>query len=551
MIVNNRIISSILLIIALQKKRMNFRKVAEILRNFEANLFSTYYIILGVKVMINSEIEQKRLKVFFLIFVIVAFVGMAFTPLLDEDEGMYAEAARHMLETGDWVEIQVNGETRYDKPPLAIWMEAVSMGVLGYNEFAVRLPSFLSFLVFLYLSYTYAKRKEGDSFASGLVMILASTFFLQLLGKAALTDNLLNLTVTASFIFFERFYEGRARKYQLLFYVMLGLGFLTKGPLAWVVPGACILVFLLIRKDLKFIVKLFSLVGVGLMLFIPAFWFWPAYKASGDFLITDFFIQHNLSRFSKTMESHGGAWWYYFPVLLAFIAPFLHGLNFRFFKEFFKRENNLMSIWFLLVFILFSFSGTQLPHYLLVAYFPLIWILLKANGNKVSVLLPDQIFKIQMLFLGLPWIALRFGHHISDQYVREMLNSLHDVFDKSYYLIMFALLAVNFVFLFFYKKTGWISLLIFTMSCSLFIFSYSRLQQGFVKQTGEWLRNYEGEIYMTDHYNPSLSFYARKVIPISKDRTEKGLYFLRSDKLKNEGEILFKGGGFVLIRKEE
>lgn len=100
----------------------------------------------------DKEIQQKFFSYTLFVLVVLLIcrlIANYFFPLFDTTESRYAEIARKMLETGNWVTLQQDyGVPFWAKPPLSIWLSAFFMQLLGVNEFAVRLPGLCSLLVF-------------------------------------------------------------------------------------------------------------------------------------------------------------------------------------------------------------------------------------------------------------------------------------------------------------------------------------------------------------------------------------------------------------------
>lgn len=500
--------------------------------------------------MIKSEKNrQLSFLVFLGVFLVISLFGAFNTPLFDEDEGFFAEAARKMVETGDYIKIQVNGEERYDKPALFFWMEAISMQVFGINEFAVRLPSFICFILLGIYLFRFVRKTFGLEKARLSAAILIGILQFQLLSKAAVTDNLLNLCLVAGLFHYLAFTKSRFKKDLRLFYIFLGLGFLTKGPVAWVIPALVILPYHIVRKEWKAFLKLIDPIGLLLWLLIPLIWFYPAFKSSGEFMIIDFFLKHNLGRFSETMESHGGQLWYYVPVLFLAFIPFTHFFNKKLFRSFLKGENLFFTLWFGLTFLLFSFSKTQLPHYITYGYIPLIILMVKNHSESASMGFKIQIVLLILIFITLPLLITHFSFSTEKVFLNELLLEVPQVFGLWYYVFQCTLLILLLVFIPKSFQNFYVLLSLFIASTALFMSHYGNLQQGFVKEAGLTLRESDEEVYMTNHYNPSLSFYAQQTAEMAKGFEAGKLYFISIDKFKaEEMELLSKGSGFVLVR---
>lgn len=460
--------------------------------------------------MVKIELSfEKSIYALVAVYVLISILGMGYTPLFDEDEGFFAEASRQMLAIGDYIGISVNGEQRYDKPALFFWFTAISLKTIGLNELGARLPSFAFFLLSLFLVFRFTKKYFSERVAIVSIIIAICMLQFQVLSRAAVSDNLLNLLVSASLFSFYNFFEKRKTCSLFWLYTFAGLGFLTKGPLAFVVIFGVILLFLILSKNFHLLLKLLNPLYILWAVLIPFPWFYLAYLKSGDFLFTDFFIKHNLGRFSQTMESHGGFLWYYFPVILLSFIPFSHLLFSGIRNLKINNKNIFLVIWALLPFVLFSFSKTQLPHYIAIGYFPLIMLISQTKNLNFNAIYIQMAFMV-LLFLLAPTLIKHL--EIKDTNVINMLKKSNVIFDTKYIWIMLAMFILINMLHFTKKRTILGSLIIYSLAVSFFMYKYGLLQQGFVKETGLKLRNSKTEIFMKDHYNPSLSFYARRVI---------------------------------------
>ena len=136
-----------------------------------------------VKELLSRFKAQQSFILFLCLYILASFIGMYYTPLFDEDEGFFAEAARHLLATSDYITVTVNGELRYDKPALFFWFTALSMKIFGQNEFAVRLPSFIFFLCLLRLLYHFGKKYLSQNAAQNAIIITISLVQFQVLSR--------------------------------------------------------------------------------------------------------------------------------------------------------------------------------------------------------------------------------------------------------------------------------------------------------------------------------------------------------------------------------
>src|SRR5919108_4602198 len=172
-------------------------------------------------------------------------------PLFDVDEGAFSQATLEMFERGDFLSTYLNGEPRYDKPILVYWLQAAAVTLAGPSEWAFRLPSALCATLWAWFTYLFAKRYYGSERAAFAAALLASSFGVFIIGRAATADALLNVLIAASmFAAWQHLSTGR-RGWLYATHAAIGLGVLAKGPVALLVPFATTLLYCWLRRDLK------------------------------------------------------------------------------------------------------------------------------------------------------------------------------------------------------------------------------------------------------------------------------------------------------------
>lgn len=480
---------------------------------------------------------------FIVVYILLCLIGMYHTPLFDEDEGFFAEAARNMLRTGEYVEIKVNGEWRYDKPPLFMWLEVICFRFFGITQFSARLPSYLAFLAHLVLLYSFVKKEISYEKAFISVLVGSGILQFQILSKAAVVDNLLNLFIALSMCAIFDFYKSGSKRKMYYFWIGIGLAFLTKGPIGFL-PLCIFSLFLLFKRDYSFFLKVLNYRGVILSTIILFPWFYLAFQKTGKYFLYDIFIKHNLGRFTYTMENHGGSIFYYVPILFISFLPFLH-----LFKN--LKNNRLkddrtlfLTTWCVFVFVFFSFSKTQLPHYISYCYFPLIVLLINGKVKDLNWLYIQLAF-IYLLFLCLPFLAEQITKNTSNSYVRNLLSNSSVTFNDFYlaFVLLFAMLSIAF------RKSIIVLTLLFIGCFSFVLNRYAHLQQGFVLKAAKLIPQ-NSQVWMLDHYNPSLSFYLDQSIPIANGLPNSRSYvFLTVNRLPNpQYDIIESENGMALVR---
>ncbi len=320
--------------------------------------------------------------------VIVVLGALLFVPFLghvhlfDWDEINFAECAREMIVSKDYLRAQIDFQPFWEKPPLFIWMQAMSMTVFGVNEFAARFPNALMGIITLCTLYHVGKRVVNEKMAIWWVLIYAATWLPHFYFKSGIIDP------TFNFFIFVAFYQVHLLKFDnkskkilhaLLCGIFLGLAVMTKGPVAILVAMLSFIVYVVVNKGLwgyKIVDLLWIIAGV-LMVF--GVWFILLIMAYGMHYFQWFFnefITYQIRLFSTEDADHGGPFFYHFLVLLIGCFPAAAFL-FQYTRK--RTTDNepardftrWMWILFWVVLLLFSIVKTKIVHYSSLCYFPL------------------------------------------------------------------------------------------------------------------------------------------------------------------------------------
>ncbi|MEH6562647.1 MAG: glycosyltransferase family 39 protein [Marinobacter sp.] len=193
---------------------------------------------------------SKRFNVWLLILAAVLvsrFIGMAFFPFADTTEPRYAEIARLMAETGDWITPWFEpGVPFWGKPPLSFWAQAAAIKVFGVSEFSLRFPSWLATLAMVWLVWRLAKQLWTVQVAQWSCLVFATMALTYISAGAVMTDAFLALGTTLTLISFCLVMSGERGAWRWLFFLGLVIGLLSKGPLALVLIGIPIMLWLLL-----------------------------------------------------------------------------------------------------------------------------------------------------------------------------------------------------------------------------------------------------------------------------------------------------------------
>ncbi len=213
----------------------------------------------------------------------------AILPLMDKTEARYAEIARIMYETNDWITPQIDyGVPFWAKPPLNTWLSALSMKVFGVNEFAVRFPAFILCLLIVFILSKTIKDKGLGLFLSAFVMFTLPQFLLH--AGVVSTDTSLLLAITLIMVgFWKQINDSKKNVWGYLMFVGVGIGLLAKGPIVIILTAPSIFIWVLWFKEWKNIfTRIPWLLGIPIMLLIAVPWYILAESKTEGFL--DYFI---------------------------------------------------------------------------------------------------------------------------------------------------------------------------------------------------------------------------------------------------------------------
>lgn len=332
------------------------------------------------------------------------------TGLIDETEPLFAEAARQMVVTNDWITPYFNGDTRFDKPPLIYWLMGLAYRLIGVNEWGARLPSALSAITltslgFYVLYYWERQPRKVRSENSPLLtedleaiprvsrpqISLAPWIGAALIalnpetiawGRIGVSDMLLTgCMCSALFAFFRGYAEEHPRikfKWYLAFYCLVAFAILAKGPVGIVLPALIIGSFILYLGNWREMwQEMRPLQGLCLIVMIALPWYILVTLANGQAYIDSFFGYHNFQRFTQVVNRHSAPWYFYFLVVAIGFMPWsiylpaaiarLSVLQ----RTYWRRQprwNQLglfAGFWFICIFGFFTIAVTKLPSYVL------------------------------------------------------------------------------------------------------------------------------------------------------------------------------------------
>lgn len=313
---------------------------------------------------------------------ILAFVVFYLLPLMIHglwipDETRYAQIGQDMLHSGNWVAPHFMGLRYFEKPIAGYWMIAIGQAVFGDNLFGVRIASALSTGLSVWLVWLIAGRLWRDPrkhFASTLIYMS----FGLVAGQAgyANLDPQFTFWVNLSLVAVWFAFDSSTRRARLCAWAVLGLacgmGFMTKGFLAWLLPVLIAVPYALWQRRIKEVLSYGPLaILVAVAICLP--WALAIHHQEPDFWQFFFWNEH-IRRFSAANAQHTQPWWFYLPILLAASLPWAALLPNTLIDACKQRREPLtgfLLLWLLLPLAIFSLSKGKLPTYIMPCLLPL------------------------------------------------------------------------------------------------------------------------------------------------------------------------------------
>ena len=487
------------------------------------------------------------------------FMNLGGWPLFDVDEGAFSGATTEMLANGNYISTFIYGAPRFDKPILIYWLQALSVNAFGHSEWAFRLPSALASSLWVWVVFVFARPRLGETPAALVAAMLCLSLACWGIAHFASADALLNLFLALTFVDMYRYWEQPSPRKLRRVYVWIALGLLTKGPVAVLVPMASGLLFFASTGRLQqFLRALFNPAGWALLLLIAAPWYVAIYLQQGQGFIDGFILKHNVSRFTNTFEGHGGNIFYYVPVLLLMLLPFT-GLLIQLLR---KRPliaadtlERYCWITFGFVFVFFSLSGTQLPHYLLYGFTPLLLLLCTQTNqlhSKTLALAPALILPV--LFLLLPELLNYGATQMDNAHQQAMLMAATESANLSYRLLSIAGAIATAGLVFFNRSALWQRLVAAGLIQALVLAwavlpLLAEIQQQPIKDAAAMAAKKSGPLVLWKAHFPSFVTYTQRAVerraPKSGDVV---LTRLQHQSKLAAHDVLFNANGIVLVQ---
>ena len=368
----------------------------------------------------NDTPSRLPLNRIVLVLLLVAFAVIWFTPLgmrhlIPSDEGRYAEMAREMFVTGDWITPRYNGYKYFEKPPLQTWLNALTFAWFGIGEWQARLYTALaSFAGVLLVGFTGARLFNPLSGFLAAVVLACSPYW-NLMGHFNALDMGLAFWMALSLcalLLAQRpgLRPAAVRGWMWVCWAAMAFAVLSKGLVGVILPGAVLVLYTLIARDWALWKRLYLVSGIVIFFAIATPWFVLVQQRNPEFF-NFFFIVQQFRRYLTPEQNRPGPFYYFVPVLLVGFLPWLsvawqsvrHALRM-------PRQPNgfspmlVLLIWSAFIFLFFSASHSKLISYVL----PVAPALALIIGAYLPLLGADR-FRRHLLGYLVFFVAAAFG----------------------------------------------------------------------------------------------------------------------------------------------
>ena len=302
---------------------------------------------------------------------VLFLAGLGGSTLWDQDEAKYTQVAREILHTGDPITLHVNRTPWFVHPPLYMWLQAATGWAFGFSEFTARVWSAVFGVIGILVTYLLGRMlfNRRTALLGAIVLMTMFQYFAQ--SRLAIFDVVLVAFMLLAFYAFVRSIRESAPRLRVWAFVWAGLGTLTKGPIALLLPAMAAAAFLWSRQDLHRWREIPWRTGLLVYALIALPWYVAEFIRHGWPFVRTVIGYYTLTRFLGVVEGQAGPWWYYGPVFGLGAFPwttfFLAMIPYHATR--WKHEGSrVVLLWCGITVAFYSLAGTKLPNYVLPVY---------------------------------------------------------------------------------------------------------------------------------------------------------------------------------------
>lgn len=462
--------------------------------------------------------SNNKLLIIGIASVLVFFANIWGSSIYILDEAKNATCAREMLIEGDLITPTFNYELRTDKPPLHYYFMMTAYKLFGVNEFAARFFSAICGCLTVLLTFFFTRKLLNESVAFYSSMALLASLQVAVQFHLAVPDPYLILLINLSLFSFLTGFSLNQPKYFYLSFIAMGFAVLAKGPVAIVLPGAVVFLFLLFTKQLtwKNILYIKPFAGIALLLAICLPWYLAVHFKTGGAWTEGFFLKHNIERFSKPMEAHGGPFFLPYLFIILGLLPFSVFVVQALKNSWVNRQKPILVFAMIVVGVFgtfFAVSSTKLPSYP-APCFPFMAVILGAFLDSEHFKKRNWHIKTSYYVFAVLLTAIPVGIYIALSQEKYLSHISHVAFG------FVPATLVSYLTVYFYHKSNWqksfwamvISFWCVTLPFFYFAFPIVDRENPVVSSLNSIVSFSNTTVVSYKAFNPSYSFYLKKPI---------------------------------------
>ncbi len=335
-----------------------------------------------------AQVSHGRAIAMLVVVALLSFLpGFFQIPPIDRDEARFAQATKQMVESGDYVDIRFQNESRYKKPVGIYWLQAAVVKTASRiggeevltNIWLYRLPSLFGAIGSVLLTYWVALAFVTRRTALLASVMMATCVLLGVEARLAKTDAMLLLTVLAAMGAMARVYLARLRDpaappgwaLPAIFWTAMAAGFLLKGPLILMFAGLTAVTLAIVDRSARWLLALRPVSGLFWMILLVMPWFVAIVVRAGDLFFTESLGNDMLAKVASSQEAHGAPPGIYFLLFWVTFWPgaVLAGMAVPALWRAWRQPGaKFLLAWLIPSWIVFELVVTKLPHYVLPLY---------------------------------------------------------------------------------------------------------------------------------------------------------------------------------------
>ena len=365
----------------------------------------------------STALKRSPLVLWILFFMALCpyFIGLGASSIWDSNEAFYVQTPREMIKNNDFINPTLNSHLRFNKPPLSYWIVGAFYKVFGISVTVERSAIALGALILIFTTFWLGKLVFSAKTGLYSAIIITSSPRILMYSRRIFIDIYVLMFMGLSLLFFvlavDAFKKGNARRRRaalILMYISMGLGIMTKGPVAAILPCLAFIIFLAVARDLRFLKQMMIPFGAGIIALIVLPWYLAVYHQHGWVFIKSFIIDDNVSRYAFSSWGPRRGYLFYliplfgdlFPWSVFFIGALVN-VTVRYFRKWHSSEkvtlatpissepgagtnsSLLLWLWIAIIIGFYSLSMSKEDIYILPAS-PALSVIIGAYLSKIS-----------------------------------------------------------------------------------------------------------------------------------------------------------------------